>query len=120
MALTGASSRAIDSAAPPLHSAAPVAARGSRRSSVLNRHSHEIRYRPRALRRCEPATATLPTALAAMLPVLSHQPRPRTTFPYPGRMAGAAQFGPSARLGYVRPAWPEPEPSELPRREVPP
>lgn len=34
MSMTKASSRAIDSAAPPLHSAAPVAARGSRRSSV--------------------------------------------------------------------------------------
>jgi hypothetical protein len=34
MPVTGASSRAIDSAAPPLHSAAPVAARGSGRSSV--------------------------------------------------------------------------------------
>lgn len=36
MSVTGASSRAIDSAAVLLHSAAPVAARGSSRSSVLN------------------------------------------------------------------------------------
>jgi hypothetical protein len=37
MSVTGASSRAIDSAAVPLHSAAPVAAPGSRRSSAVSR-----------------------------------------------------------------------------------
>jgi hypothetical protein len=37
MSVTGGSSRAIDSAAVPLHSAAPVAAPGSRRSSAMSR-----------------------------------------------------------------------------------
>ena len=50
MSVTGASSRAIDSAAVPLHSAALVAARGSSRSSARNKSLPAIQQRTPALR----------------------------------------------------------------------